>query len=230
MSKTLCNPYIWEDARSVASGFIDLLPPRHPCVSDLTNTFICWYTLAFLIAALVFSFYGTFTYPISVLAFVSVLLIPSFVAYGRVTREYGSPEATLYAAEGFQPLIRTPQSETPAKVTYPTDRNPFMNVLLDELKYNPTRPAAANIENKDVKLTLDDFFRIEFTSDPTDVFGRSQSQRQFITMPSTTIPNDQDTYQNWLYRIPGKTCKEGGRQACLPGTDGGSLPWLNYNN
>ena len=152
------------------------------------------------------------------MALVTVLLSPSFVAYGRVTRTYASPEA-------FQSGVPVAQFETPANITYPTDRNPFMNVLLDEIKYNPTRPAAANVENRDVKLSLDDFFRIEFTSDPTDVFGRSQSQRQFITMPSTTIPNDQDSYQNWLYKIPGKTCKEGG--SCLPGTDGGSLPWLN---
>ena len=82
---------------------------------------------------------------------------------------------------------------------------------------------------KYVRAPLDDFFRTEFYSDPTDVFGKTQSQRQFITMPSTSIPNDQDSYQNWLYRIPGKTCKEGGREACLPGTDGGPIPWLNSN-
>ena len=227
MSKILCNPYIWEDVRSVASGFIDLLPPRNPCVSDLTNTILCWYTFAFVIAGLLYSQYGTFIYAVYVLAFVSVLLAPSFVAYGRVTRSYGSPIPAPNGTEGFDVLLPKEQDETPAKVTYPTERNPFMNVLLDEIKYNPTRPAAVNADNKDVKVTLDDFFRVEFTSDPTDVFGRSQSQRQFITMPSTTIPNDQETYQNWLYKIPGKTCKEGGREACLPGSDGGALPWLN---
>jgi hypothetical protein len=30
-----------------------------------------------------------------------------------------------------------------------------------------------------------------------------------------------------LYKIPGKTCKEGGREACVGGTEGGALPWLN---
>jgi hypothetical protein len=49
-------------------------------------------------------------------------------------------------------------------------------------------------------------------------------------MASTSIPNDVDSYQNWLYKIPGKTCKEGGREACLPGTDGGVLPWLNSDS
>jgi len=78
-----------------------------------------------------------------------------------------------------------------------------------------------------VKAQLDDFFRIQWFSDPTDVFGRAQSQREFYTMPSTSIPNDQASYQDWLYKIPGKTCKEGGRGACLPGTDGSPVTWLN---
>jgi hypothetical protein len=113
-------------------------------------------------------------------------------------------------------------------VSYPTARNPFMNVLADEVRYNPGRPPAASVLDPSVKISLDDFFRTEFARDPTDVFGRSQSQREFITMPSTSIPNDVESYQNWLYKIPGKTCKEGGREACIPGTDG-YIPWMNSN-
>ena len=112
-------------------------------------------------------------------------------------------------------------------MTLPSPRNPFMNVLIDEIKYNPKKPQAKSVEDPVVKSTLDDYFRVNWYSDPTDVFGKSQSQRQFITMPSTTIPNDQESYQNWLYKIPGKTCKEGGREACIGGTEGAVLPWLN---
>jgi hypothetical protein len=111
--------------------------------------------------------------------------------------------------------------------TIPSARNPFMNVLLDEIKYNPGRPDAAPINMPAVKQTLNDYFRVQWFSDPTDVFGRNQSQRQFVTQPSTTVPNDQGAFADWLYRIPGKTCKEGGRDACLSGTDGGPIPWLN---
>jgi len=175
--------------------------------------------VAILLAGLLFS--RGVSYSLYLIVVATVLLIPVFMAYGKVT-------TSNKVAEPFRddvvPIVK-PRALT--DVTYPTDRNPFMNVLLDEIKYNPTRPAAANIGDKNVKITLDDFFRVEFTSDPTDVFGRSQSQRQFITMPSTTVPNDQDSYQNWLYKIPGKTCKEGGRESCLPGTDGGKLPWVN---
>jgi len=111
--------------------------------------------------------------------------------------------------------------------TPPTSRNPFMNVLLEEYKYNPGRPEAAPVDNPIVKQTMDDYFRVQWFSDPTDVFGKNQSQRQFVTQPSTTVPNDQGSFADWLYRIPGKTCKEGGREACLAGTDGGPIPWLN---
>jgi hypothetical protein len=111
--------------------------------------------------------------------------------------------------------------------TPPTARNLFMNVLLDEIKYNPGRPEAAPVDNPLVKQTLDDYFRVQWFSDPTDVFGKNQSQRQFVTQPSTTVPNDQGAFADWLYKIPGKTCKEGGREACLAGTDGGPIPWLN---
>lgn len=117
----------------------------------------------------------------------------------------------------------------PASLILPTARNPFMNVLVDEIKYRPRRAAAASIYDPSVKVALDDFFRTDFYKDPTDVFGRAQSQRQFVAMPSTSIPNDQDSYQKWLYKIPGKTCKEGGREACMPGTDGGPVTWLNVS-
>jgi hypothetical protein len=114
--------------------------------------------------------------------------------------------------------------------TPPTARNLFMNVLLDEIKYNPGRPEAAPVDNPTVKQTMDDYFRVQWFSDPTDVFGKNQSQRQFVTQPSTTVPNDQGAFADWLYKIPGKTCKEGGREACLAGTDGSPITWLNMDS
>jgi len=124
-----------------------------------------------------------------------------------------------------------PEEVIGSKVTYPTAKNPFMNILVNEIKYNPYRSKAASVFNPEVAVGLEDFFKTQFINDPTDVFGKSQSQRQFYTTPSTTVPNDQDSYQNWLYKIPGKTCKEGGREACSSqsGSAGGVIPWLTEN-
>jgi hypothetical protein len=101
---------------------------------------------------------------------------------------------------------------------------------LDEIKYNPTRAPAAPVNDPSLRATLDDFFRVQWTSDPTDVFGKTQGQRSFYTMPSTSIPSDRKSYQDWLYKIPGKTCKEGGRDKCVPGTNGAAMPILNQPN
>ena len=112
--------------------------------------------------------------------------------------------------------------------TPPTSRNLFMNVLLDEQKYNPGRPESAPVSDPTVKQTMDDYFRVQWFSDPTDVFGKTQGQRQFITQPSTTVPNAQGSFADWLYKIPGKTCKEGGH--CMAGSDGSPMPWLNHTS
>jgi len=110
--------------------------------------------------------------------------------------------------------------------TPPSARNLFMNVLIDEYKYNPDRPPAAPVTDPIVKQTFDDYFRVQWFSDPTDVFGKSQSQRQFVTQPSTSIPNDRESYQNWLYKIPGKTCKEGGQYCTTEGSAGVQYTWM----
>ena len=201
--------------------------PSIACASNAINSLVRGALLITLISTLFSTIYG-----------------PSIFVFGIViiAALYGpSLYATLVGgiSEGFEAaLIRDEPTVSPSPkedtigssiptVTKPTAKNPFMNVLINEIKYNPSRPPAQDINNSAVKTQLDDFFRISWVADPTDVFGRSQSQREFYTMPSTSIPNDQASYQDWLYKIPGKTCKEGGREACLPGTDGGTITWLN---
>jgi hypothetical protein len=161
------------------------------------------------------------------LIFTTLYLIPAFRTLQTIQAQ-GDPGSSQL--ENFADVAPT-QAASPDAMEYtrPTASNPFMNVLVNEIKYNPTKPAAQDISNPSVSGMLDDVFRVQFTSDPTDVFGKTQSQRQFVAMPSTTVPNDQGSFADWLYRIPGKTCKEGGREACLPGTDGGPVTWLNVN-
>jgi hypothetical protein len=65
------------------------------------------------------------------------------------------------------------------------------NTILGDLK-------AAPVDNLMVKQTMDDYFSVQWFSDPTDVFGKNQSQRQFVTQPSTTVPNDQGSFADWL--------------------------------
>lgn len=91
--------------------------------------------------------------------------------------------------------------------TKPTLGNPFMNVtFLDNLE-NPNRPEACDINDAEIKKDVDDKFYNNLFRDTSDLFGKLNSQRQFYTMPATTIPNDRESFQNWLYKTE-PTCKE----------------------
>lgn len=97
--------------------------------------------------------------------------------------------------------------------TAPTLDNPFMNVSYVDYIENPDRPPACNINDPEIKKEIDDGFYNNLFRETSDLFGKMNSQRQFYTMPSTTIPNDRESFMNWCYNI-GPTCKESGT-SCL---------------
>jgi hypothetical protein len=111
--------------------------------------------------------------------------------------------------------------------TNPTAANPYMTVLVSEILDNPTKPMAASVDTPEMIRTLSDEFQTRMYGDPGDVFQHNQNQRTWITQPSTSIPNDQESFQNWLFRVPGRTCKEGNNAACRTATEGGSVTWLS---
>ena len=98
----------------------------------------------------------------------------------------------------------------------PTLNNPFMNILQNEYIDNPTRPAACG-PYEEVKDAIETNFNYNLYKDIGEsLWDRNNSQRQFFTMPYTTIPNKQGEFANWLYRLSGPTCKSGGSQeSCL---------------
>lgn len=230
----LCDPFFWENPRVlVGSAWLRRWTENFDsrCASDITNEVAAVYIFFFIVGSLLsIGLQYPYALPIS-MSIATIYLGPAIWAL------YHLPNcADPKSKEGFVSMEKVvgvldeTEGENPGQYeTSPTYRNPFMNVLIDEIKYNPQRPAARSIQSPDVQDSLDAFFRVQWTSDPTDIYGKTQSQREFVAMPSTSVPNDQGSYANWLYRIPGKTCKEGGREACLPGTDGGPVTWLNVN-
>ena len=226
-----CDPYVWENIKVLlVTGLTVKKHKEGKCASEYVNNIVLVFIYAFAIgtvASLIIKNSLTMTVILGIAFLYSIPSVWELLQMKSASE--GFADANPIAVNETNPagIYDVIGSGGGANATLPSARNPFMNVLIDEIKYNPTRPMAASIMDPSIKVTLDDFFRTEFTADPTDVFGRSQSQRQFISMPSTTIPNDQGSYQDWLYKIPGKTCKEGGREACLPGTDGGAITWLN---
>ena len=88
----------------------------------------------------------------------------------------------------------------------PTVDNPFMNIdLIGDDKTKEAAPSSWNNEN--IKENIEDKYNYNLYRDVGDLYGKSNSQRQFYTMPSTTIPNNQTSFAKWCYST-GPTCKE----------------------
>lgn len=96
--------------------------------------------------------------------------------------------------------------------TRTTVENPFMNPSIYEIAANPTRPSACDISR--VKDAVDANFKARLYRDTGDLYGIDGMPRQFYTMPSTTIPNNRESFQTWLFER-GPSCKEGNGVQCF---------------
>jgi hypothetical protein len=100
------------------------------------------------------------------------------------------------------------ERKTSINCTNPTKENPFMNFTLnDYMKNNTDKPAACPYDK--VKNTMRDEFRKDIVPDPADLWGQNISDRQFFTMPWTTVINNQTNFAKWLYGNSGE-CKNMG--------------------
>lgn len=114
-------------------------------------------------------------------------------------------------------------STKPANCVKPTLANPFMNATMqDYMNFDANgntknKPEACDPNDPVIKKDIDYNFNNDLYKDVSDVFGKMNSQRQFYTMPSTTIPNDRESFAKWLYDSP-QTCKEN-QNYCLKTED-----------
>ena len=105
----------------------------------------------------------------------------------------------------------------------PSKDNPFMNPTYTDYGSDgpPPPKACPSYNNVGVQRRVEDLFNEDLYRDVNDIFGKSNSQRQFYTVPGSQVPNDQGSFAQWLYGTP-PTCKEGNRAACLAQTGRGS--------
>ena len=111
--------------------------------------------------------------------------------------------------------------------TYPMPSNPYMSVLVTDILDNPTKGPAISINTPEMERELSNNTQNAVYGDPDDVFQHTQNQRTWVVPPITTVPNDGGSFQNWLYRVPGLSCKEGNLAVCQTGTEGGQVTWLS---
>nr|QPI16561.1 MAG: hypothetical protein NIOZUU159_00050 [Virus NIOZ-UU159] len=99
------------------------------------------------------------------------------------------------------------------KCIKPTENNPFMNPNILTTKKGNEDYEACSINNKNVNKNINKFFYQKIFRNADDIYDKSTLDRQFYTVPSTTIPNDREKLGEWLY-VRGPTCKEGNGIKC----------------
>ena len=103
----------------------------------------------------------------------------------------------------------------------PTNDNPFMNIQLSEYAQDSEKKQNRKIDNvygtcedENIKRDIAKKFKTSIDGNPfqfntvDNVFGRNTSERQFYTMPVTSIPSQRGEFASWLYENMGPTCKE----------------------
>ena len=104
----------------------------------------------------------------------------------------------------------------------PTVNNPFMNINL--ITEDPTqKKAPPSWNNEELQEQIEDKFNYNLYRDVGDLYGKNNSQRQYYTTPSTTIPNNQTAFAKWCYNT-GPTCKEKSLY-CAPQMD--AVPYID---
>ena len=86
----------------------------------------------------------------------------------------------------------------------PTYDNPLMNILPTD-NFEKRKPAC-NVSDPDISLSITDKIDNSLTerlyTDTTNIYNSRTGQRDFYTMPSSRIPNDQGSFAKWLYQTP----------------------------
>ncbi len=101
--------------------------------------------------------------------------------------------------------------------TLPTLNNPMMNILPgDNINKPPAYPINENSEEAYyIKKDMENKLNFNVFSGRDDIYNNKHSQREFYTLPVTTIPNDREKFIDFVYKNNVKPlCKEN-KSYCL---------------
>lgn len=207
----------------VTPEFMDrFFPAPGMSLDELFNAYSRLALYVGVVLALMFSA----TWPLALAAFVLAVIV--FV-YENHTGPAEEP-AQRPDDRDFQQYVKDHPLGEDRQYTMPTPDNPFMNMLQYEIGEDPNRPPAAPLflpagapgsESGDPRTDagkLADYYLMRDTyRDDNDIWNRNNGQREFYTVPSTTLGDSLEDLKNALYGNM-KSCKDD-RFDCVPYTD-----------
>jgi hypothetical protein len=137
----------------------------------------------------------------------SIICVGVVMLYYKNIKENEEKSSVVDDKEGFAVLeedtLDYEEEKKKGIFQEPSKNNPYGNVLPVDIKENPGRKPAPPAYNKDVddeiKSAVKDNFNKKIFRDLGDNISFDESQRQFMTMPNTTIPNNQRGFAEFCY-------------------------------
>ena len=162
-----------------------------------------------------------FTRSIKILVSAAITLVIIVIMFKTKSQKEAFSEFKKEDLEQYTKKITT-DNYIKQTFTTPTKKNPAMNILMDEYKYNPKRPPAAPIYNDKIKKEVNENAQNEnkkLYSNLGDNILYENSMHNFYTMPNTKIPNNQKDFALFCYgNMP--SCKEGDSLQCTKNNAG----------
>jgi hypothetical protein len=175
-----------------------LIPNKYMTVEEKLNAIIRMIMLIGIMATFIFN-------DSRYILFVLIIMIISILIYQYQYEKIIQTEKYLNANN-----LDIHDNKTCIK---PSKNNPFMNPNVIEVKYGEEQYQACPIDNPQVKNSMKEYFYTNVFRDTDDIYDKNLLERQFYTMPSTSIPNERDKLADWLYNR-GASCKENNGPQC----------------
>jgi len=216
--------------------FIEFFPNPSLSLAEKLNALV---RLSFYICIILMVFFGNYLYlyiPIVVLAFTFLIyknynpekkenLMDYKTLLNSIDTEQSISDININSSE-----LNTSLDDLVLKkkdCVKSTINNPFMNANLITDKRDRDS-ACLYYDDPNIAAKVETNFDNNLYRDVSDLYNKRNSQRQYYTMPSTTIPNEQTSFAKWLYLSP-PTCKEDSIR-CVPQTTAPVQPELNLES
>ena len=190
--------------------FIDFFPNPDLSLSEKLNALV---RLSFYVSLLLMIFFGNYLYIyifIVVLVFTFLIFknykpkqIEEFQDYKSLLNSQKDNSAHL---ANVQKAILENSGEIQTTLgDYQVVQGECSNPSITDNKQKS--PACKYYDKPEIASNVEKDFGYNLYRDVSDLYNKRNSQRQYYTMPSTTIPNEQTSFAKWLYLSP-PTCKE----------------------
>ena len=206
--------------------WIEFFPTPELSLTEKLNSLV---RLSFYICIVLLVFYKNYLYlyiPIFTLLFTYLIYKNNKNVVEELSSNVGLFTSELASIDPEkQQLYKINLSDTKIEedknCTLPTINNPFMNINQITDKRNK-EAACKYYDNEEIAKNVEKDFNFNLYRDVSDLYNKRNSQREYYTMPSTTIPNDQTSFARWCFLSP-PTCKEESVR-CVPFTTQPPLP------